>query len=380
MLFFAVKMLIGDRAKYIGIIIGLSFASFIITQQAGIFIGLMIRTYGFITDTPQATIWVMEKNVQQIDDVKPMKSTELYRIKSVDGVEWAVPLYKGLIRARLANGTFQTCNVLGIDDATLIGGPPIMTEGSLIDLRITDAIIVNEVGADYRLASPSGDPLRVGDVLELNDHRASVVGKCETTRTFQSQPVIYTTYDRAINYAPPERKMLSYVLAHEEEGQNIHEVCRRIEKATGLAAYTSEEFKQLTVNYYLEQTGIPINFGVAVALGFVIGTVIAGMTFYSFTLDNLHYFGTYKAMGATNELLARMILLQAMIVGCIGWGIGSGAAALFGFMTRHSELSFNLPWPLFLLSAVSLLSIVSFAAVLSMIKIFRLDPAIVFRS
>src|ERR671918_2882359 len=134
MSFVALKMLIGDRSKYLGIIMGLTFASLLITQQGAIFVGLMTRTYGFITDTGLPDLWVMDPKVQFIDDVKPLQDTELYRVRGVEGVEWAMPFYKGMIRARMENGTFQNCNLIGVDDATLVGGPPEMVEGRLADL------------------------------------------------------------------------------------------------------------------------------------------------------------------------------------------------------------------------------------------------------
>ncbi|MBY0261221.1 MAG: hypothetical protein K2Q20_02695, partial [Phycisphaerales bacterium] len=137
--FVALRMLMGDRAKYIGIIVGIAFASLLITFQASIFVGLMTRTFGFVSDTAQPDVWVMDPKVQFIDDLKPMQDTMLYRVRGVEGVEWAVPLYKGLLRARLDNGNFQTCNVIGIDDATLMGGPPEMVEGALEDLRRSDS-------------------------------------------------------------------------------------------------------------------------------------------------------------------------------------------------------------------------------------------------
>src|SRR3712207_4706894 len=99
--FVAFKMLVGDRAKYLGIIFGIAFASLLITQQAGIFVGLMARTYGSISDLGLPDVWVMEPKVQFIDDIKPMSDTQLYRVRGVEGVEWAVPLYRGLLRARL---------------------------------------------------------------------------------------------------------------------------------------------------------------------------------------------------------------------------------------------------------------------------------------
>ncbi len=142
----ALKMLVGDRAKYLGIIMGLTFASLLITQQLAIFFGLMTRTYGAITDLALPDVWVMDPKVQFIDDLKPLQDTQLYRVRGVGGVEWAVPLYKGLIKARLDNGNFQTCNVLGLDDATLIGGPPEMVSGTLADLRRAESVIVASSG------------------------------------------------------------------------------------------------------------------------------------------------------------------------------------------------------------------------------------------
>ena len=198
----------GDRGKYLGIIMGLTFASLIMTQQPAIFVGLMTRSFSFISDLGLPDIWVMDPKVQFIDDVKPLQDTKLYRVRGVAGVKWAMPLYKGLLKARMADGTFQTCNVIGLDDATLIGGPPIMLEGKLEDLRRSDGVIVDIDGAKDKLAkpplTPGGKPvpLKIGDSLELNDKRAIVVGIAKTTKTFQSQPVVYTTYSRAIRYAP----------------------------------------------------------------------------------------------------------------------------------------------------------------------------------
>ena len=383
--FVALKMLIGDRSKYLGIIMGLTFASLLITQQAAIFVGLMARTYGFITDTGQADIWVMDPKVQFVDDIKPLQDTQLFRVRSVEGVEWAVPLYKGLLKARLADGTFQTCIVVGLDDATLIGGPPTMVEGQLADLRRSEAVIVDLVGAETKLAKPAAVPdlppipLAIGDTLELNDHRAIVVGLANVSRTFQSQPVVYTTYSRATIFAPRERKLLSFILVKAKPGEDQQVLAARIMRVTGLAAYPQEAFKQMTIDYFMQNTGIPINFGIAVALGFIVGTAIAGQTFYNFTLDNLRHFGALKAMGASNLTLLGMILLQALLVGSIGYGLGVGAASLFGYLLRDTELAFILPWQLLVVSAAAVTLICVFSALISIRKVMRLEPAIVFK-
>jgi putative ABC transport system permease protein len=274
---------------------------------------------------------------------------------------------------------------VGLDDETLIGGPPTMISGKLSDLRRSDGVIVNATGARGKLARvlPDGRriPLQIGDTLELNDHRAVVVGICEVTQTFQSNPVIYTTYSRATLFAPPQRKLLSFVAAKAKPGEDLNALCDRIEHVTRLKAYTRDEFKKLTFFYYLRYTGMPVNFLTAVALGFIVGITISGQTFYNFTLDNLRYFGTLKAMGATNRMLLRMILLQALVVAAIGYGLGVGAASLWGsYFGTHSQLAFRLPWQLLVITAIAILFICLTSAALSIRKVMKLEPAVVFRS
>ncbi len=381
----ALKMLMGDKGKYIGIIMGLTFASLIMTQQPAIFVGLMSRSYSFISDVGLPDIWVMDAKVQFVDDIKPLQDTEIYRVRGISGVEWAMPMYKGLLKVRLTDGTFQTCIVVGLDDSTLIGGPPVMIEGKIDNLRHSDSVIVDIDGARDKLGKPSplsGEariPLQIGDTVEINDRRAIVAGIAKVTRTFQSQPVIYTTYSRAKSYAPKERKLLSFILVKAKKGQNTTELTRRIKTETGLAAYTQAEFQELTYEYFMHNTGIPINFGISVLLGFIVGAAIAGQTFYNFTLENLRQFGVLKAMGASNLILLRMILLQAVLVGSIGYGLGVGLTALFGFAMRNTILAFKFPWQLLLFSGAGVSLICIFAALISILKVIRLEPAIVFK-
>lgn len=382
----ALKMLIGNRGKLYAMVFGVALTSLIITQQSSIFLGLMSRTVGFIYDTPEPDLWVMDPKVQFVDDIKPLQDTKLFQVRGVQGVEWAVPLYKGALRARLPNGTFQTCNVIGLDDATLIAGPPTMLQGKLEDLRRADGVIVDEAGAIGKLAKPGATPtspkipLAIGDVLELNDNRAVVVGIARSTRTFQSQPVIYTTYSRAMRFAPRERKLLSFILAKVSPGYDSTQVALRINQQTGLAAYTGQQFKGNTIRYFMKYTGIPINFGMAVGLGFMVGVAIVGQTFFSFIVDNMRYLGILKAMGANNKLLFHMIILQTVLVGAIGSGLGMGIASLTSILSKNSELAFYLPWqvPLITVLATSLITLVTTVA--SLRKVFKLEPGIVFRA
>ena len=169
-------------------------------------------------------------------------------------------------------------------------------------------------------------PLKVGDTLELNDHRAVVVGICQR---LADVPVaagdLHDLHRARRRSRRASASCCRSCWSKAKPGVDPQELCERIDDATGLAAYTRDEFKEMTVMYFMKYTGIPINFGIAVVLGFIVGTAIAGQTFYNFTLDNLRHFGALKAMGAGNGMLLRMILLQALLVGVIGYGLGVGA-------------------------------------------------------
>jgi putative ABC transport system permease protein len=377
MLWVAWKMLIGNRAKYLGIVFGVMFAALLIAQQSSIFCGLMSLTVSQIRDVEGVDIWVMDKNVQFVDDIKPLADTELFRVKGVPGVAWAVRFYKGIARARLQEGSYEQMILLGLDDATLVGAPEGVFMGSIADLRKPDAVIMDDAG--YRRIWPN-QPYRLGRVFEMNDRRAVLVGLTRASRTFQSFPIIYTRYSQAVLFAPPERKVLSFVLADAERGVPAEEVCRRIEAQTGLQAVTRQQFIQKTIRYYLAKTGIPVNFAITVFLGFIVGTAIAGQTFYLFTVENIRQFGALKAMGTSNWTILGMVLAQALQVGLIGYGVGVGLAALFGQVVKGaSRLSFFMPWQVLTITAVAVFVIVLLASLLSIRKVLVVDPAIVFR-
>lgn len=383
MYFIALRMLFGDRRKYVAIVIGITFAALIMTQQPSIFLGLLSRTYSFVNDVSLPDIWVMDPGVQFVEEHKPIRDTDLGRIRGVHGVEWTVPMYKNLVRAKLPDGRTKTIDLTGLDDATLVGAPYQIIEGHLLDLRSSDAIFVDYEAAHTRLRVKNTDKttraLRVGDILEINDHRAIVAGYIKSTRNFVLQPQVYTTYSRALHFASPNRKYLTYVLVKAKAGQNLEDICQKIADSTGLAAYTAEEFRNVNLDYWMKNTGIPINFGISVLLGFIVGAAVAGQTFFNFVQENLKHYAVLKSMGLENGILIRMVMLQAFIVGLIGYGIGIGLTALFGLNVHDSVLAFKMAPFILLFSAVGVCVIVLLSALLGIWRVVSVDPATVFR-
>lgn len=371
------KMLTGDRAKYFGILSGMVFASLLLSLFGSIFVGLVGRMTAPIEDAGVADVWVMDPKVTAIDNSVGMREVELSRVRGIDGVRWAVPMFRGKVKARLANGDFQNCTLIGIDDATLAAGPPIMLEGKLADLRGADAVFADAAEASQKLSQPER-PLRLGDGLELNDRRAVVAGFVRITPSFDTVPTLFTTYQRAIEFAPPERKPLTYILVKATDGVNPSELARRIERETGLGAKTVPEFSRSTIAYIFSATGIAQNFGLTLGLGFLIGLAVAGQTFFAFIQDNLRYFGVMKAMGATDTRIAGMVALQSATVALQGFGIGAGLAAWIGYLARNSALTIRTPYWLVGAVGAAILLIAVVSALLSVRRILKLPPAVVF--
>lgn len=380
----AMQMLFGDRGKYLAMVLGLTFASLIMTQQPAIYLGLISRTYTYIDEMSLPDIWVMDPAVQYVEENKPLRDTELQRVRGLPNIEWAVPLHKSLINVLIPDGSRRLLEVTGLDDATLIGAPKRVVEGSIDALRQQDGMIIDEIAAKDRLAYLDKDgrrqPLKIGDVLEINDRRAVVVGIAKMQRTFTILPMAFTTYSRAVQYAPQERRKLSYILVKAKPGVDKQMVVEQIRKELGLAAFTADQFKKITSDYWNKNTGIPINFGIAILLGFIIGAAVAGQTFYGFVRDNMKQYATLKAMGVHNALLIRMVLLQAAVVGVVGYGLGVGICALFGNIVEDSELAFLMPPGLLLFSGTGIAIIVLMSALVAMRTVIRVDPAVVFRS
>jgi len=378
MIWIALKMLMGDRAKYLGLIFGVSFATLLMTQQISIFMGILGRTASQINDIRDADIWVMDNKVRFIDEVPGLPDADLYRVRGVEGVAWAVKLYKGQVRARLQDGNSRNLMLFGLDDATLVGAPREMITGNLADLRRPDAVIIDKAGYEYMWP---GEPYVLGRELELNDRRAVLVGVCKASAPFTTLPILYTRYSTASGFVPKERHLMTFVLAQSESGHSATDVCRRIETKTGLLALTQHEFSLRTIRYFLSSTGIPVNFGITILLGFVVGAAITGQTFYLFTIENLKQFGSLKAMGVSNLRLIVMILVQALVVGVLGYGVGVGlTAAFFEATSGITHLAgLHMTWQAALGVGIAVLGIIMLTAVMSIRRVLVLEPAMVFR-
>lgn len=397
MLRLAIRMLVGDTTKWLGVVLGVLFCAFLITHMLSMFAGMMSRTFALVSDIPFVDIWVMDPAVEYTDEPAGMPSTALRRVQSAPGVEWAVPLYTGTLRARLPNGRFRGVLVIGVDDASLVGAPETLTKGQVDALRGADAAIVDDEGARTLLRMPVAPtahepgwnrpdltgqtrPLDVGDELLLNDHRLKIVGMAELGTRLISKPVVYTTYSRALAIAPPERNLLSFVLVKVKPGEDHQAAARRIEAATGLKARTALEFKEDTFWYFVNTTGVVGRILFMVILAAVVGSAVSALLLYVFTNDNLKYYGVLKALGAADRTVAMMVVAQAAVCGLLGFGLGVGLSVLLSHVVSRKAMPYLLMWPTMGATLVTVMLVCMLSALLSARKVVRLEPGIVFRA
>lgn len=374
----AIKMLVGDRGKYALLISGLTFSTLLMAQAMCLFCGIMSWTFASVRNI-RAAVWVSDPMAEQVNDNKPLRDSDLSRVRSVPGVAWAAPLYQSAQQARLQGGGIKGITLIGLDSSTLAGAPGEIIAGRLDDLRLPNTVIIDEFAVE-RFTDATGRTLGIGDVFEINDREARVVGICRSTRSFTGGPYIFTQYERALDYAPAQRKMLSFILVGVAPGHTDAEVAAAVTAHTGLRGWSENEFIWSTINWYVANTGIPINIGLLVVVGFVVGIVFSAQTFYAFVLDNLRNLAALKAMGLTARRLVPMLFLQAITVGLIGYGLGMLLTSSFGYFTlSYGRIAYLMPWQVPAITAAAVLSICVFSALLGIAKVVRTEPAIVFR-
>jgi putative ABC transport system permease protein len=375
----ALRMLTGDRQKFIGLIFGIAFSTLLITQQLTIFVNLISRGASAVYNVGTVDLWAMDPASRTTDVSFPLPSTALDKVRSVKGVEWAVPYLQSAATIRTPEGDLEGVTLIGVDDSTLIGLPRKMVKGDETALYEPDAIFVDDVGAE-RLFPQGVDP--IGRVLELNDKRAVIRGVVDTTPSFTSQVLLYTRYSNALSYVPGTRNRLSFVIARTAPGEAAKSVATRISGQTGLKVRTRDEFAADGRNFIIENTGIPVNFGITVALGFIVGVAIVGLTLSLFIRDNIKQFGALKAIGVTNTKIRLMVAVQAGLVGLVGYAIGVMGAVAFvnGFAASGGFFKgFYTPWQIPLMTAVVTVVILTLTGLLALRTVLKTEPASVFR-
>lgn len=395
MLRLALKMLVGDRTKYAGLLFGITFTSFLVTFAFSYFCGFMTRGFALIAENPATDVWVMDPAVESAEQTINMPDSALDRVRSVEGVLSAVPLALSTAQARFPNGRFQPFQVICADNATLFGVPALKDGASATVLRAPDAVIVDPGGTDGKLATPLlkadqwpyGEPhlsvptrdLTVGDELLINDHRVVVRARSDALPRYPPRPLLYTTFSNCSRVLRPERHRLTFVLATAAPGVSARELATRIHARTGLKARSPDDFKADTVRWLLVNSEDVGDIAAMLSLAMSVGFGVTGVMLFMFTNESLKQYAVLKAMGATSELLLAMILVQAGLCALLGTGLGLGLCGIIGqIAVAEANYPFRMMWFTPVLGCMMVLLVSVVAAAISARPVLKLEPGVVF--
>ncbi len=370
----AFKLLVNDRGKFTALLVGITFAVFLMVMMTSMFAGILSRSSSTVTNIG-AKMWVLDPAVNNVSSSIPMPDYVQDAVRSIDGVRYAVPLYSGGALIKLKNGVYQAVTVIGLDDASLFGRPELI-EGKIEDIYAENGFIVVQDAEITKLGNP-----RIGTEFEINDHKGVVVGiaKANISGLF-GIPTLYTTFNRAISYLPSTRFTASYILVEPKSKSDIPHIKQEVNKL-GYQALTDDEFIQKISNFYKYQTGLGINVMLMTAISFIVGLSISGQTFYTFILENLEKFGALKAIGAKGHELVSMILFQAGFTAFLGYGLGVGLASLIimsaklrmpDYAAQITNLNLGIAF-------VMVLIIAGISSYIGIRRVIRIEPFDIFR-
>lgn len=370
----AYKLLVNDKAKFTALLVGITFAVFLIIQMTAMFAGTMKRASATVLNLG-ASMWVMDPAVQTVANTIGMPDYVLDAVRSMHGVSYAVPVYTGGALVKLADGAYQSVTVVGLDDTSLFGRPQLI-QGKIEDIYGENAFIVVKDPEFPKL----GDP-HVGTEFQVNDHRGVIVGIAEVASSgLFGVPTLYTTYERALQYLPNPRFTISYVLVEPKSPADVIRIKQQTQ-AMGYLALTKGEFIDRITNFYIYQTGMGTNLLIMTVMSFIVGLSISGQTFYTFVLENLDKFGALKAIGAKSRELILMILFQTSFTALTGYGLGIGLCALLIRLARlrlPDYAAMITYWNL-ALGFVVVVIIAAISSYFGVRKVLRIEPFDIFR-
>jgi putative ABC transport system permease protein len=367
------KLLVNDKGKFYALLMGITFAVFLMMQMTAMFAGILNRAYSTVTNIG-TSMWVMDLGVNTPTSAIPMPNYVLDAVRSMDGVSYAVPLFISGALVKLKSGDYESVNVVGLDDESLFGRP-LLEQGNIQDIYADNTFIVVHDAEFSKLENP-----KIGTTFELNDHQGKIVGIAKVASNgLNGVPTLYTTYNRAIEYLPTTRFTISYILVQPKNDAAIADIKKQVSKL-GYIALTKEEFNKATAHYYTYKTGVGVNILTMIVISFIVGLSISGQTFYTFILENLEKFGALKAIGCKNRELVYMILFMATVTALIGYGLGVGLVTLMIALARSNpNYAAMTTFGNMLLALGTVLVIAGISSYIGIRKVLKIEPFDIFR-
>ncbi len=369
------RNLFHDKVRLGVTLTGIVFALVLICVEFGLFLGFTSTTSNNI-DHSGVDLWVVAHGVRYFDAGRPFSERKYYQVLGTPGVAHAEKYLQGFATWKRADGRIENIQIIGFDPGTGIGGPWQMSAGSVEAVKQDDTVIIDDLYKDKLQVH------EIGDRVEIHEHRARVVGFSHGIRSFTTSPFVFTSFKNAMNYPNGRFRddQTVYVLVKAAPGTSVEALRERLKaNIRDVDVYTTAEFSRMTRMYWMFTTGAGVALLIAAVMGLVVGVVVVAQTIYATTMDHIREYGTLKAMGATNRYLYRVILQQAFLSAVMGYVIAMGVSALLVRLSGTGGAAILLPLPMAI--GVFFLAVIMCggASIISINKVTRLDPAMVFK-
>jgi len=375
MLKIAWKFIRFDKAKSIGVIVGILISTFLIGQQFGTFLFLSGLMGALATDV-KADIWVVDSKTNDVNQLGRLDIRNFRAVQGIKGVKEAFPLLIAAASCNFKNGTSGAITLIGVNTSHLYA---VLDPGKIIAGSTGDLLLDGAVSGEYFEKKNLGANIDLGTDFEINGKRAYFALQTKDFRGFGSSFCV-TTIERARFYSNQSVNNISAVLVNLEPGQNVDEVVADINtNIYGVRAWPSKKLALSSVMKILMSSGIALSTGTLIIFALIAGFFIIGLTMYSSALDRLKDYGTLKAIGAGNKYISRLILTQALLFSVVGFL--TGLLLLEGFRrgVEKSGLIFSFT-PLMLLAMFAVIGMISLSgASFALSRIRSVEPATVFR-
>lgn len=368
-----IAMLFHDKLKLAGTLLGVVFAVLMSNFQTSLFLGLLLRNTMFV-DQAGADIWITPPGtvaLQGGDGTLPDNLVSAAR--GIDGVTWSAPLLMGAAAIKLPEGGQKPVMMVGTELPLAKGGPFHVVAGDPQSLVLPDAVFLE----DTRRERFGG--VNLGDVREVNGHRAEVVGFTTGLVPF-GPPYAFASFDTAREMLGRPNHEVNYIMLGLDPAADPERVLRDLKAAfPDQLVMPKKELKARTIFFVLGESGIGQSIGMGVAMSVFCGFAIVALTMFSAVVDHLREFGTLKAIGATNSDLAKLLVVQAVTCAVIGVALGEALVSVQITAIRGAEMPLGIPWWLMLVTLVGMTFICIFASGMALMRVRRVEPAMVFR-
>jgi putative ABC transport system permease protein len=366
------KILLHDPVKFSVASAGVSISVLLIMVQLGLYLGFMGNASTLI-DHSSADIWVVSRGSESFDFAAAMDDRIFYRVAETAGVARAEPFILAFGMFKLPEGGSQGVQVVGVDRGARLFSLWNVLQGDPRRMAENDGIVVDR-SEFKKLKIDAIDARR--EITGLNSH---VIGLTNGIRSFTSSPFVFTNIDAARGYSRLGAHDITYVLVAAAPGVDLNDLTRRLNQIPNVDAYTKNALSARTRLYWSSRTGVGVAFFSTALLGIIIGLVVVGQILYNGTLEHLKEYGTLKAMGASNVVVVRVILWQAVISALVGFVAGGALSLLTRAYMKSVDMTVLLPPALVAGTALLTVCMCSVASLLSIFRVLRLDPATVFK-